>query len=91
MTVQGLTEEQVRALPVAVPLVTAGRALLMGRTKSHELARKGAFPCKVLRLGAAYVVPKAALLNVLGLAEDSLAGGTPAASTTTAGPPVTTG
>ncbi|WP_433516455.1 DNA-binding protein [Nonomuraea sp. CA-143628] len=86
-----MTEEQVRALPVAVPLVTAGQALLMGRTKSHELARKGAFPCKVLRLGAAYVVPKAALLDLLGLADDSLASGAPAASSTTAGPPVATG
>jgi hypothetical protein len=61
-----MTEDELRALPVSVPLVEAGRALCMGRTKAHELARQGQFPCTVLRLGGAYVVPKPALLQVLG-------------------------
>jgi hypothetical protein len=62
-----MTEDELLALPVSVPLVTAGRALLMGRTKSHEMARKGEFPCRVLKLGGTYVVPKAELLRVLGI------------------------
>ncbi|MEU6781443.1 DNA-binding protein [Nonomuraea angiospora] len=61
-----MTEDELRALPVSVPLVDAGRALCMGRTKAHDLARKDQFPCRVLRLGGAYVVPKPALLEVLG-------------------------
>ncbi|TDD45426.1 hypothetical protein E1286_24090 [Nonomuraea terrae] len=61
-----MTEDELRALPVSVPLVEAGRALCMGRTKAHELARKKQFPCRVLRLGGAYVVPKTELLRVLG-------------------------
>ncbi|WP_231618961.1 DNA-binding protein [Nonomuraea sp. SBT364] len=61
-----MTEDELRALPVAVPLVDAGRALCMGRTKAQELARTGKFPCLVLRCGPAYVVPKPALLEVLG-------------------------
>lgn len=61
-----MSEDELRALPVSVPLVEAGRALCMGRTKSHELARRDQFPCRVLRLGGAYVVPKPELLRVLG-------------------------
>ena len=42
------------ALPAAVPLwPTAARALGIGRTKAHQLARAGQFPVPVLRLGAA--------------------------------------
>jgi hypothetical protein len=62
-----MTEEEVLQLPVSVPLVDAGRALLMGRTKAHELARYGKFPCPVLRIGGSYVVRKVDLLDVLGL------------------------
>lgn len=67
---RGMSEAEIHALPVGVPLVDAGRALLMGRSKSHELARRGEFPCRVLRLGRTYVVPKTDLLRVLGLQED---------------------
>jgi hypothetical protein len=63
-----LTTEEVLALPVSVDLVTAGRAYGIGRTKSHELARAGEFPCRVIRVGNAYRVPKSALLESLGLA-----------------------
>ncbi|MGI5326921.1 hypothetical protein [Actinomadura nitritigenes] len=50
-----------------VDLVTAGRALGVGRTKSYELARAGRFPCPVLRVGRSYLVPTAGLLTLLGL------------------------
>ena len=69
MTATGrtLTIDEVLALPVAVDLVTAGRAWGFGRTKSHELARAGAFPCPVLRIGNAYRVTRADLLRSLGI------------------------
>lgn len=72
-----MTEAELAALPVSVPLVEAGRALCMGRTKAHELARNGQFPCRLLRLGGAYVVPKAELLRVLGLDTNQLDPATP--------------
>lgn len=64
---QGLTAAEIRVLPAVVDLVTAGRALGMGRTKSYELARAGRFPCPVLRVGRSYLVPTAGLLTLLGL------------------------
>lgn len=61
-----MSEEELFALPVSVPLVDAGRAFGMGRTKSYELAKSGKFPCKVLPVGNAYRVPKVYLLRALG-------------------------
>jgi hypothetical protein len=61
-----MTEEELAALPVAVPLVEAGRALCMGRTKSQELVRRDEFPCRVVSCGGRYVVPKPELLRLLG-------------------------
>ena len=48
---RGMTEAEVLALPAAVDLATAGRALGIGRTKAFELARTGQFPVKVLHVG----------------------------------------
>lgn len=62
-----LTLDEVLELPVSVDLVTAGRCFGISRTKSHELAREGQFPCKVLRLGAQYRVTRAELLRALGI------------------------
>lgn len=64
--VKALSAAELRSLPVAVDLVTAGRGFGIGRTKSHELARAGAFPVPVLRLGNSYRVTRADLLRVLG-------------------------
>jgi hypothetical protein len=50
-----------------VDLMTAARALGCGRSLAYELARRGEFPCEVLRLGSRYVVPTAALLRTLGV------------------------
>lgn len=55
------------ALPAVVDVVTAGRALGLGRTKSYELARAGQFPCRLIRVGKTYLVPTAELLTLLGL------------------------
>jgi len=63
-----LTTADLLALPPTVDLVTAARALGYGRTLAYELARRGVFPCRVLRLGNRYVVPTADLLRTLGVA-----------------------
>jgi integrase len=48
-------------------LVTAGKALGIGRSGSYELARAGRFPCQVIRAGRNYRVPTAGLLALLGM------------------------
>lgn len=63
----GMTLAEIGGLPVVTDLVTAGRALGMGRTKAYELARAGQFPCPVIRVGKSYLVPTAGLLALLGL------------------------
>lgn len=63
----GMTLDELLALPVAMDLVTAGRAWRLGRTKCHELARADQFPCRVLRVGNQYRVTRADLLASLGI------------------------
>jgi hypothetical protein len=53
-------------LPAVIDLVTAGKALGLGRTKTYELARAGEFPCRILRVGKTYLVPTPELLTLLG-------------------------
>ncbi|WP_405526854.1 hypothetical protein OG426_30695 [Streptomyces canus] len=65
---KGMTRELLLALPAAVDLDTGNRALGLGRSKGYELAKRGQYPCKVLRLGKAYRVVTADLLHLLGLA-----------------------
>ncbi|MFD9479006.1 hypothetical protein [Streptomyces nojiriensis] len=65
---KGMSREQLLALPVAIDLDTGNRALGLGRSKGYELAKRGQYPCKVLRFGNAYRVVTADLLNLLGLA-----------------------
>jgi hypothetical protein len=60
-----LTLSEVKNLPAMVDLLTAARALDLGRTKAYELARRDEFPCHVLRVGDTYRVPTAALLELL--------------------------
>lgn len=62
-----MTVDELMALPVSIDLETAGRAFGMGRTKSQELARRGQFPCRVLRVGPKYRVPRSALFEALGV------------------------
>jgi hypothetical protein len=44
-------------LPTVVDLVTAGRALGLGRTKTYELAQAGEFHCRITRAGKKYLCP----------------------------------
>ncbi|MEV7218060.1 hypothetical protein AB0O31_33825 [Kitasatospora cineracea] len=55
------------ALPAAIDLDTANRAIGLGRSKGYELARLGDYPCRVLRLGKKYRVITADLLRLLGI------------------------
>ncbi|WSP39446.1 hypothetical protein OG247_20585 [Streptomyces sp. NBC_01244] len=66
--VKGMGREELLTLPVAVDLDTGNRALGLGRSKGYELAKRGQYPCKVLRVGNAYRVVTADLLGLLGLA-----------------------
>ncbi len=63
----GLTRAEMLALPVTVDVPTAARALGLGRSTAYELARRGEFPCRVLRVGRSYRVPTAGLMQVLGI------------------------
>ncbi|MDQ3763036.1 MAG: DNA-binding protein [Actinomycetota bacterium] len=71
-----LTFEQLNALPTVVDLMTAARALGIGRTKAYQLAASGQFPVRIIRVDTAYHVPTAELLKVLGVAPVALSKGT---------------
>lgn len=60
---------EIAELPTVLDLMTAARALGIGRTTAYALARGGGFPCAVIRVGGTYRVPTAGLLQVLGLSE----------------------
>jgi excisionase family DNA binding protein len=64
---QALTLGELLALPAITDLPTAARALGLGRTKAYELAKRGQFPCRLLRIGSSYRVPTAELLRYLGI------------------------
>lgn len=62
-----MTFAEVMMLPAVTDLVSAGKALGMGRTRSYEMARAGTFPCQVMRAGRTYQVPTTGLLTLLGI------------------------
>ncbi|MQA88303.1 MAG: helix-turn-helix domain-containing protein [Streptosporangiales bacterium] len=64
------TVDDLHNLPPTVDLMTAARALGIGRTKAYELARTDQFPCRVIRIGELYRVPTADLLRLLGVPTD---------------------
>jgi hypothetical protein len=63
----GMGRAELLALPAAIDLDTANRAIGLGRSKGYELARRDAYPCRVLRLGKKYRVITADLLRLLGI------------------------
>jgi predicted DNA-binding transcriptional regulator AlpA len=65
-----LTVADLRKLPPTVDLMTAARALGIGRTKAYELARHGEFPCRIIRIGDLYRVATADLIRLLGCTTD---------------------
>jgi hypothetical protein len=64
-----VTIAQLRA-SATVDLMTAARALGLGRTKAYELARRDQFPCRVIRIGETYRIPTAGLLELLGVSPE---------------------
>jgi hypothetical protein len=60
---------QLRAT-ATVDLMTAARALGLGRTKAYELAKHDQFPCRIIRIGEVYRIPTPGLLELLGVTED---------------------
>lgn len=65
-----LTRDELLALPAVIDIVTAGRALGLGRTLAHALARRGEFPVPVLRAGRVYRVATARVLELLAIELD---------------------
>ncbi len=61
-----LTFDQLFALPTVVDLMTAARALGIGRSKAYQMAHDGQFPVRIIRVGTSYHVPTAELLKILG-------------------------
>jgi hypothetical protein len=59
------TVQAVRDLGVTTDVETAGAVLGIGRSKAYELAKAGEFPVRVVRIGRRYVVPVAAILQLL--------------------------
>jgi hypothetical protein len=57
---------QLRAT-ATVDLMTAARALGLGRTKAYNLAKRDQFPCRVIRIGEVYRIPTPGLLELLGV------------------------
>lgn len=64
---KGWTAEAVKSLGPTTDLPTAAQVLGIGRGLAFDLARRGEFPAKVLRLGRRRVVVVASLLAVLEL------------------------
>jgi excisionase family DNA binding protein len=52
-------------LPATVDIETAASILGIGRTLAYQLAKQGEFPCRILRVGRRYLVPTAALIDLL--------------------------
>jgi len=69
-----LSRTELLALPAAVDLETAGRALGMKRSTTYALAKRGELPVRTLRIGRSYRVVTAELLDLLGVTQEQQAG-----------------
>jgi excisionase family DNA binding protein len=63
---QTMQYEDLNTLPTVVSITTAARALGLSRTYAYELAKRGDFPCRLIRVGTAYRVPTTELRKLLG-------------------------
>ncbi|NMO54835.1 helix-turn-helix domain-containing protein [Actinoplanes sp. TBRC 11911] len=57
--------EDLQALGATTDVVTAGHFLGISRNTAYRLARRGAFPLPLVRVGTQYRVPTAALIAAL--------------------------
>ncbi|QFG26968.1 helix-turn-helix domain-containing protein [Actinomadura sp. WMMB 499] len=62
-----MSHDELLALPTTISVETAARAIGLGRTRAYELARRGEFPCKVVRIGTRYRVVTVDLRRLLGI------------------------
>ncbi|MBG0568199.1 helix-turn-helix transcriptional regulator [Actinoplanes aureus] len=67
LTAAGWTPARIRALGPVTDVPTAAAIFGIGRSAAYELVQRGAFPVPVLRIGARYRVPVAAILTALHL------------------------
>jgi hypothetical protein len=68
------TPDEIRAWKVTVSVPVAGSAWGIGPRGSYQLARQGAFPVPVLRLGGILRVKRSEVLSALGIPEVAPAG-----------------
>jgi hypothetical protein len=64
---KGITVRELLALPAVVDLCMAAKVLHVGRTTAHGPARRGEFPCPLLRIGNARRATTAHLLELAGV------------------------
>ena len=64
---QNMQHKDLDTLPTVVSIMTAARALGLSRTYAYELAKRGDFPCRIIRIGTTYRVPTAELRKLLGV------------------------
>lgn len=79
-TRRAITADELRREGTTTDIITAGRAIGIGRTAAHSLARRGEFPVPVIRAGGTYRVPVAPLLSLLGLSPEPAAAPPPEAA-----------
>jgi excisionase family DNA binding protein len=73
VTARGMSFREVLALPVAITLDDANRALGVGRSNGYAMAKTGEYPIPVLRLGRAYRCKRSDLLAYLGISDPEAA------------------
>lgn len=59
--------DELLALPPAVDLDVANRALNLGRSHGYDLARRGTYPCPTWRAGSTHRVSTLDLWRLLGV------------------------
>lgn len=64
-----MNKQEILALPVAVDIVTAGRAFGISKSHAYELAQRNEFPVPVIRAGKRLIVSRGALLGALNIAD----------------------
>lgn len=70
MSKRAWTAEQLRGLPVTIPVPLAGEAgWALSRGVSYSMAREGSFPVPVHRIGSRLVVVTADVLRAVGIGE----------------------
>jgi hypothetical protein len=62
-----MSQDDLLALPTTISVETATRGSGFGRTRAYQLARRGEFPCKIIRIGASYRVVTVDLRRLLGI------------------------